>query len=483
MHFSLKDHRNQLLLLLLSLSLVGGLIYGAIVPPWQAPDEPQHFEHARLIFEKQRLVEWTDTLPFIEGEIIASMDQYNYWSLGYVEASVFKPHEPPQCFEDIWWPRLAHQLDQPPLAYILYAASLFLASKSDVTVQLYIMRTISAIISALVAFVAFRTMEELFPDDLFLIIGVLSFILFLPTHAFLSGSVSNGHLAELLVSITLLIWVKSFKNSLSFVRLGSLALLIILGIFTKRTTIVAIPISIIGLLLYNWASIRSLLARWGMHVLGACAAFAAFGYMIWKLKAIPSALLQLLVHLRSELLHDYLFFPSDWPSPSNVPGYLEPEALRLYRIYLRVLFESFWARFGWMKIRLDAEWYMLLAGISLVACIGMVVFVSRYKQSTFFSVSWKVKSLVLFVTAGAMSVAVVIVNSLAAWQYGWQNIVRPQGRLLFPAIIPIATLFSLGLRGLVPARYERPFALLYILFLILLDFICLIAYILPYFYG
>jgi len=57
-----------------------------------------------------------------------------------------------------------------------------------------------------------------------------------------------------------------------------------------------------------------------------------------------------------------------------------------------------------------------------------------------------------------------------------------QGRYLYPAIVPIATLFILGLRQLMPFKCRPFFLLILIGSFFLLDAISLLYYIIPYFY-
>ncbi|MCW4027287.1 MAG: hypothetical protein NWE76_07390, partial [Candidatus Bathyarchaeota archaeon] len=63
-----------------------------------------------------------------------------------------------------------------------------------------------------------------------------------------------------------------------------------------------------------------------------------------------------------------------------------------------------------------------------------------------------------------------------------QNIPQ-QGRYLFPAIVPLSTLFILGLREFMPSSCRPRLLLISVLSLFLFDALCLTQYVLPYFYG
>ena len=60
------------------LALARGLLYVAVIPPWQAPDEPWHFEYARLIADKGRLVTARDLSVPLQQAIIKSMIRFRF---------------------------------------------------------------------------------------------------------------------------------------------------------------------------------------------------------------------------------------------------------------------------------------------------------------------------------------------------------------------------------------------------------------------
>ena len=82
---------HKILFLLIAISLVQGFIYSAIIPPWQAPDEPRHFEYVKLLYEKRRLVGWGDVTPSVEQEIIASIGAAEYEDSEGVAEFVARP--------------------------------------------------------------------------------------------------------------------------------------------------------------------------------------------------------------------------------------------------------------------------------------------------------------------------------------------------------------------------------------------------------
>lgn len=486
MHFSLKDHSKQILLLL-SLSLVRGLIYVAIVPPWQAPDEPRHFEYVRLLYEKRRWLTWSDATVPLQQEIITSMNQHRFWEFGFTSAGVFKlePGTLPQTFREIWSPEITHELHQPPIGYVPYAAVMPLVVKHDTVVQLYAMRLISVLVAMCVVLVAFFTAKELFPgEEGFMPLAVPVFVVFLPMHTFITSSLTNDPLAELVVSLVVLLVVRTFRRGLSLSRMGATLSLLILGLLTKRTTLVVIPTLVGATLLYFWEGILSLTRHWKRMSLILIAVIIVIGrgIQLWdRLTATMVRGFPGLTGFVDWMLHFHLLLPSEQFPFSLSRQYVSSAAFALYQRYGQVLFESFWGNFGWMKVRLDTALYVLLAFVSLTAFLGVCHLAIRSLRKNRSWAPWQKQCLWVFLLAVFSAISLTFGNSIRTWNLGWG--VLPQGRHLFPVMIPIAILFSFGLRELVPARYEGLFALLYVLFLILLDSICLIAYILPFFYG
>ena len=89
--------------------------------------------------------------------------------------------------------------------------------------------------------------------------------------------------------------------------------------------------------------------------------------------------------------------------------------------------------------------------------------------------------LLLFGTAVLLAIVVTVAHSLA--RFFSPTFGRPQGRYLFPALVPIATLFVLGLRGLVSQSFRLHLLTAYIGAFALFDALCIALYIIPAYYG
>jgi len=341
-------------------------------------------------------------------------------------------------------------------------------------VQLYAMRLISVFIGTAVVLIAFLVMKELFPDDDFLIIGVPAFIAFLPMHTFMTSSVNNDHLTEFLFSLLILIFAKGFHKGFSILRITGVILMVALGLLSKRIAIIAVPICATALLIYLWGAKSGWLGRWGRVVLIT----VAIAIVVGMAMGVGSRLQTMLIQSFPGVYYHYLGL---WPPFSlEEHEYLSPEALRLYCSYVGFMFQSFWARFGWGNIVLNAIWYQVLAILSLVAFAGLCLFVSRVVRRPNSLARWQRQCLLLFFVGVTGIIILIFAREIRNWDSLPGS--KPQGRYLFPLIIAVATFFMIGLRELVPVRYRKSWLVVFLGGLILLDSLCLIHYIIPFFY-
>ena len=157
------------------------------------------------------------------------------------------------------------------------------------------------------------------------------------------------------------------------------------------------------------------------------------------------------------------------------------ENLGLYQANLRQMFESFWARFGWLNIRLDDFWYRAISLVCLAALLGLLLSLYRLMKEPGLLAPWQKKSLLLFF----LSIASMFLITMAFFSAYFSNLrlTMVQGRYLFPTIMPIATLFTLGLREIFPRRLRRWGFLAWVAGLFLFDAVSMLFYIIPLFYG
>jgi hypothetical protein len=197
--------------------------------------------------------------------------------------------------------------------------------------------------------------------------------------------------------------------------------------------------------------------------------------VVWRLGLLEQEILNNM----ERVLSQYLF---------NYPGQLQDmlsklSSLDVSKLFssLQRLFTSFWAEFGWTKVKLAPLWYQVLAGVSLAALGGVFLFAFRLVRRPELLESWQKRCLLLFALYILIVAAAPVIFFSAYLATQWEA--PPQGRYVFLGIVPIAILLMLGLREPVPVRYRSSFLVLCLVAMVLFDFLCLTHYFIPYFYG
>lgn len=461
------------LLVLLALGLVRGVLYLAIVPPWQGPDEPRHVEYARLIADHGRLVTARDLSPALQQAVIRSMAEHDFWRFGFAYYE-YDPNQPPRTFEEIWPGDFAHQVHQPPLYYIGAAVAARLAPGDDVLTDLYAMRFYSLLLGLLTLIVIYRAAVELFPADPALHLAIPAFVALLPMRAFLTGMVSNDNLAELLVSVLLWRAVRLLRLGLTPARALEVAWWAVVAVFSKLTALVAIPVALLSLLLASglpWgdAAARGRVLRWAGAAVGSLIAIgillllsAGSGHPLWSAPA------------------RFLRIPREAALYVIGGDYARALLTTPYATYLTVMFRSFWGLFGWLNVPLAPILYWLLGGATALAGAGLVRGFLRARRARAVP-SWQWRALWLCALSPVLSIVVVLGKEVLFLTYLEGGL--PHGRYLFPVIFPIASLFILGLREWVPACYKASLLVGLLAGLFLLDTWALWGTIVPFYYG
>lgn len=437
-----------------------GLVYLAVIPPWGGPDEPRHFEYVKLLDLKGRTVNYDDITPSVMQEIIASMDSVNYWKWGVSQWKRTTPGELPTDFTQIYGEG-AHQLHQPPLAYFLYLVPYKLLANGSIRTQLYAMRLISILLNVVVVLAAYFTGKELFrradgDSDPTMTLAIPVFIMLLPQHLFLHSIVMNDHLVEAALAWMIALMARTFRLGLSVPRvLGMLALLAV-GIATKRNSLYGVAILGFAFLVYmlvRWGGERLTTGQKSIRLAGtviglSVGAAALVGGWRWLVVNQPK-----FVDYFTRL---FLFLPTNQFPFESYAKILSPEALPLYAGYLKLTFISTWGHFGWMNITLGVWAYYGFMLLTLAALAGLVWFAFRDAGQLIVT---QRATLVVFAFSIVIALVLIVALQIRYWDLGWGG--DPQGRYLFPVLIPLATLFLIGTRAFFPkARYMLWFGIL-----------------------
>jgi hypothetical protein len=438
-------------LLFAVITIALGLIYLAVIPPWGGPDEPRHFEYVALMDLKGRTVGYEDITPAVMQEVIRSMDAVNYWKWG---VSVWKPSagaQLPNDFGEIYGEG-AHQLHQPPLAYLVYLVPYKALAAGAITTRLYGMRLVSILLNVVVVLAAYVTGRELFRreghvTDPTMALALPVFVMLLPQHLFLHSIVMNDHLVEAALAWMIALMARTFRLGLSVPRVLGMAALLGVGLATKRNSLYGVAILGFALLVYmvvRWGGGRLTGTQKSVRLAGTVIALSlgAVGLVaLWNWLAVNQP------RFVDYFLRLFLFLPTE-QFPFQLDGrVIEPAAIPLYVSYLKYTFISTWGHFGWMNITLGVWAYYGFALLTLAALAGLGLFLVRDFRGL---LPAQRGTLVVFGFSVVIALLLVVALQVRYWDLGWGG--DPQGRYLFPVLIPLATLFLLGTRAFFPRR-------------------------------
>ena len=575
------------------------------VPPWQAPDEPGHYEYARLLADFGLREPPAPARGSLQRDIIASLAEERFWEgLGKPI-----PHPLPARFTRD--PYLISQREDEPALYYLLPALLLRGMPADPVPGLRLMRLWSVLLYALTMCCIWLGLGEL-TSDAHLRRLAMAAALLIPMPAFI-GSSANNDTAGMFIAAAALWWLlRTIRRGWSPWRAGLMALFLLIAAFTKKTTLFLWPAVLLTLLTVYRKELRAWLAArrawwpavglafasalsiaWSWRLAGAAGwadpvsyrpaerwsvlthagqyalylppagageparasqelsfntarqlhgqelclgawvntpAPPAQGYLVisdgqtstrqkiqlpragWQyvevchlvsanahwinavvanagaapLAADDLALWRAGDPARRQLLEnpgleEGAHWSQSWLmrwlrlSPGQMPHPFEPASyswpsLRRYILFVLLTFAGFWANFGWLTLPLAPQWYLLPAGVCLAAAAGLLRALRRRGLAAR-GIPW--------IGMGIAAGLILLQTFLPMLGSGWQ----PQGRYLFPALLPFCALLAAGWLELAPARLPRAvWSGALVILLLIFDQIAFWGYLVPHYH-
>ncbi|MFW5940247.1 MAG: DUF2142 domain-containing protein [Chloroflexota bacterium] len=399
------------LLLLLTAYLFVGSLYAIYTPPWQAPDEPAHYNYIRQLSGGR--------LPVIEP------DDYDEAYRREIVSARFDPAYSidPLTYED--W--------QPPLYYLLLTPIYLLFSG-----LLLPLRLTNVVLGAGVVGLTYVVSRQVWPRKQWPALLAASFVAFLPQHVAMLAAVNNDSLAELLIGVLLaLLLHQSARPDTSHRRWLLIGLVLGLGFLAKATVYIMAPVIALAIFLL-YRRDRALMLRIG------------------ALTFVPAFLLGLPWWLRNLFLYPGLDPMATAAHDRAVVGQVRTAEwvsqfglIETVMRLLRTTFQSFWGQFGWMGVVMDGRIYLLLFIFTIVVLLGLLWATVRVVRPGHHPAANRNRLLpaVILVVTFLLSLGVFIGYNI--------TFVQHQGRYLFPALIPIAAGVTLGLKSWLAPLLER----------------------------
>jgi len=457
--------QGLLLILLICITIINGIIYIYIIPPWQSPDEPTHFEYAQCIIASEGLFSQVKPNFLLQEQIISSMDNNKFWMfLGWP-----RPQPLPTTFAATPFLRLVKAHTQigrkPPLYYFLASLLLRLTPHHPIIFKFYVLRAFSLLLSIVTVSIVFFTAKLIFPEDDYFPLISAAFVAFLPEFILIGTSVSPDPLANLVSALFIFLMIKIQVRGFRFHILILTYCIIILSAFVTYKCLELIPIFMLGICVYYIFQTNKRI-KWRRFIFASSALLLiflfVFGFLVWIKPSLAALLITKIARFQTRTLH---FLRGDLHL-----------ATYYYPWFHNEVFKSFWIKFGWAMYPVKPIYYFILKVVSIMAFTGLAIYIIKILTIRRY-VSYAVKRSVLVLIISAV---LVLIAYYCYWGIG-SKMVTAQGRHLFIGLSAWAILFVLGLRELFPKKWRVPLYLSLLICFVLFNLISIFSYILPVF--
>jgi hypothetical protein len=463
---------RRLAALLFLLAAVNACCWALITPPFQGPDEVDHFAYVQSLVERGQGPSSNPASPlprWSEAEAVALEDT------GFLTDHQVGDSKPPWlASQQRYYGEQVAKLHPPaddgggystsavhgPLYYLALSPAYLLTRHDSIFSQLTLMRLTSALIGALVVLFTFLLARELAPGRLWLAALAALLVAYEPMYGFISGMVNNDVGVNAAAAALELLLIRMLRRGIT-IPWGLLtgALLIALPI-VKGTGLSLYPVAGVVFLATLWRHHRRRdLLAWLALALGAFFVVELSAHVLSDLQpataATGSAAISSNAGAVNEALHHipnfiaYLwqavlprlpFMPQYFPT---APGFVlttDPGFV--------IFVERGWAAFGWYDVFFP-RWVYIVIFLTMVSTVPVAGWAAR-REWIWLRRHW-LEALVLIL----MPLAVVAGFEAAYYTTSPRPLIAEFGRYAFPAIGPLAllvvgALHAFGRRRMLP---------------------------------
>lgn len=464
---------RQIILIIVLFTIIC-MAYSMVIPIFNAPDEPFHFEYIQFLGQKKSLPDQTDETRAISTE---GFKPPLYYLINAIFLNLFSENkaadihihnykdivnfcrDPSKGFRSGIYPPLNPKYikwgqGQERNMFLTTGEDKFPFSGSVRTIHL--LRIISILFSVVTVFFIFKTTQLLFPNHKHLALLTASVCAFNPQFIFLSGSLNNDNLIIMFATLSIWLLTKLLINADNSSRLTItlLGVFIGLGLMTKINIAGIVLIAIAGIIYSSLAKGQKRLQNL------SCDLIIFLG---------PIVILSGWYFLRNVFIYGFNDLLGWRLQAIQNPGLVMParfRALFFKKVFFQRLFTSFWGLFDWLTIPLPNWAYWIYGLISTTGILGLIISLKGKKHTKGIRVCF-----LLYLAAILICIANLVFLNF--------TFVSAQARLIFPAIAPICIFIAIGIDRVIryltklPQIKESILAYGFILLLIGLDFYAL----------
>ena len=468
-----------------------GSLFAVLIPPWQVPDEPAHYNYVRQLAQ-------TGAYP------VLMPGDYN-------QDLISKQIAPANARPSVSLEGVQYEDHQPPLFYTLAAPIFLLFNGALIPLRLF-----SLFVGGFVVIFAYLAIRAIFPAHPHIAAFAAAFIALLPQHLHVMAGLNNDSLSEALIALSVWLSVRhivrgkaieegrkgawehgsspspALPNSpspvlpRSLAPLLPLAIVVGLGFLTKAQAYLTLPVVLFAILASDFKR----------KPFGQTLKAMVFVTVVAGLIGLPWWVHGLQVYGGTDLLGLQRHNMVVAGQPTTAEWIVQNGWGGLLSRMVEFTFQSFWGQFGWMSIVLDQRFYWLFGAITIASTLLFLTWWvhslsawRRLRNKTTTSRGESIYSPWLVLTREQTSALEVLAILAVGTVLGfiWYNLqfVQHQGRYLYMGLIPIGMAFSLGWHFILSrqVRLQRWLWLALVVAFIALDAHLLFRVILPAMLG
>lgn len=454
-----QNHSRLPIVVWTSVFLAQAIVYLALIPVWQAPDEPTSFELLLTMSAKNRLVTPDDAIPAVQREIIDSMERNRFWELGGYGGRPLREED--RNFRAIW-SCCYTQLNRPPLYQAVLLPAAKLTASLPIEWRLRLLRFLTVLMGALTVVVVAKIACELVELHPAIPWILPAFVALSPQFTYSTATFNADNLAALLGALLFWRLLRPLRYGITIRSLIELAVLLALGFITKRTILLTIPAIIFAL---AWQAISDFRGRKERRPARESFAVAGGLAVLCLLVAVVPALRTAI----TSLVWRFVFIDAPEKYFTTLRQVADQHLAIKYWLFQNVTFLnlSFWGSYGWHQFHISFLIANLLLGLLVVSWLSAFVWLWWARLTL---PAWGVRFLWTSVVGGLAAILLTMI--------GTPPEVMPQGRYLFPVLVPIFVVTTIGLGGWWRTHWPR-LAWAIMCGLVILDLYSIFAVVIP----
>jgi hypothetical protein len=449
---------RKLALGLYVVAVLNGAAWSLITPPFQSPDEVDHFAYVQSLAERG---EKPSPYPASSDKRWSTAEEDSLLGTDMLTDHLMSDSRAPELIADASAYRQLISRDHParddggglqttsgygPLYYLALTPGYLLASSGSVFSQLEAARLMSVLIGALSCVFAYLTVREIAERPVWLAVLTGLLVAFQPMYSFLSGTLNSDIGIDAGAAAVAYLLIRMIRHGLDRRLTGVLGLLLGALPFVKDSAYELYPLALVAVGGALWRH-RSFAAGARVKTIASLAVLAgslAFSYVLASVvdsrltpaAPFPGATTSVTTtsgSLSVPLHHPFSYLAYLWevflPRLPGMTPHFPPGGLPSTTIFTR----RGWAAFGWYDVFFPGWVYQVLAAAMLG---GLVLGLLAMWRERRFVGARRVEAVILILFP------IVTVASFEAVFYtvGTRTAIAEMGRYVFPALIPLAAL-------------------------------------------